>query len=113
MGVNPISGLKSDEFSVRWQGRLKVGKTEDYTFHIEADDGVKLWVDHDLLIDEWKPGVRDLSSKAVRSSIFRGGGAKTFSSANNSTDADPNNNIAVSPTARHRTASHRSVAAIR
>lgn len=26
----------------------------DYTFYIESDDGMRLWVDEVLLIDEWQ-----------------------------------------------------------
>jgi len=62
---SPMSGLKPDQFSVRWQGRLKAGKTEPYTFHVEADDGVRVWLDHDLIIDAWERGVWSQSSKPV------------------------------------------------
>ena len=27
--------------------------SEDYTFTLVADDSVRLWVDHDLIIDQW------------------------------------------------------------
>jgi hypothetical protein len=52
---NPAKGIKADNFSVRWTRRLDFeGKT--YRFNVRVDDGVRLWVDGQLLIDQWKDG---------------------------------------------------------
>src|SRR5690606_18367438 len=43
-------------FSVRWQGKLKPihdSGVQTYTFIIKADDGARLWVDNQLVIDLW------------------------------------------------------------
>jgi hypothetical protein len=47
------SGIGPDHFSVRWTGwqTLQAGT---YTFTARADDGVRLWVDNELLIDQWR-----------------------------------------------------------
>lgn len=42
------------QFSVRWQGVFEVAKTETYTFAIAGDDGYRVYVDGELLIDAWK-----------------------------------------------------------
>ena len=41
-------------FSVRWSGRVVPRYDESYRFIADADDGVRLWVDGQLLIDHWK-----------------------------------------------------------
>ncbi|MEM8874508.1 MAG: PA14 domain-containing protein [Planctomycetota bacterium] len=48
----PEARLNEDNFSVRWTGTVKPLYTETYTFHAEADDGVRLWVDGQLLINQ-------------------------------------------------------------
>jgi len=49
------SGLNKDYFSIRWTGdwAFEVG---EYTFFAYADDGVRLWLDGQLLIDAWAAG---------------------------------------------------------
>jgi hypothetical protein len=50
----PGSGVNSDNFSARWSGQFAfpAGNT---TFSVRADDGVRLWVDGEMIIDQWKP----------------------------------------------------------
>ena len=50
------SGLPTDYFSIRWTGDWELEHGE-YTFFVYADDGVRLWLDGDLLIDAWGPGM--------------------------------------------------------
>jgi len=50
---SPLNGIPNDNFSVRWRGRIKPQFTETYTFATESDDGVRLWVNGQLLIDKW------------------------------------------------------------
>jgi hypothetical protein len=42
-----------DTFSARWTGTLRPPSTESYTFTLAADDGGRLWLDGELLIDAW------------------------------------------------------------
>jgi alpha-D-xyloside xylohydrolase len=49
----PLPGVPSDEFSVRWSGRLRAPETGEYELATVADDGVRLWLDGKLLIDDW------------------------------------------------------------
>ena len=49
----PASALPADNFSVRWTRQAEFEATT-YRFHALADDGVRLWVDGVLLIDQWR-----------------------------------------------------------
>ena len=42
-----------DQFSVRWTGQVKPAFSEQYTFFTNSDDGVRLWVNNQLIIDNW------------------------------------------------------------
>jgi uncharacterized repeat protein (TIGR03806 family) len=48
---NPL--VPVDNFSARWTGYVVTQYSETYTFFTSSDDGVRLWVDDILLIDEW------------------------------------------------------------
>ena len=50
----PMSSMPADRFSVRWTGRLHAPETGDYDVGTIADDGVRLWVDGKLLVDDWR-----------------------------------------------------------
>jgi hypothetical protein len=49
----PDDTVGADQFSVRWTGQLEVAFTETYTFYARTDDGVRLWVEGQLLVDKW------------------------------------------------------------
>jgi glucose/arabinose dehydrogenase len=49
----PADGMGSDSFSVRWTGQIEPRFSQNYTFTTRSDDGVRLWVDNQLIIDEW------------------------------------------------------------
>ncbi|HEY0713877.1 MAG TPA: PA14 domain-containing protein, partial [Polyangia bacterium] len=50
----PAPGLPADGFSVRWTGSVKARFNEIHTFHMVSDDGVRLWVDGQLIIDDFR-----------------------------------------------------------
>ena len=50
-GPDPAVGREN--YSVRWQGTLRPPESGAYRFHLTHDDGARLWVDGELLIDEW------------------------------------------------------------
>lgn len=50
----PDSQIGADTFSVRWTGKIVPRYSENYTFYTYADDGVRLWINNVLLIDNWK-----------------------------------------------------------
>ncbi len=50
---SPDPSIQSDTFSVRWTGQVEPVITETYAFRATTDDGVRLWVDGQLIIDRW------------------------------------------------------------
>ena len=49
---SPGSGVFTDLFSVRWTSNLQLTSGQ-YRFTVTADDGVRLWVNNQLVIDQW------------------------------------------------------------
>jgi hypothetical protein len=52
-GDSPIAGIGNDNFSVRWTSQLSAPATAPYTICAVGDDGVRLWVNGELLINDW------------------------------------------------------------
>lgn len=50
---SPDPSIDPNTFSVRWTGLLQPGYSQTYTFYTNTDDGVRLWIDANLLIDKW------------------------------------------------------------
>jgi alpha-D-xyloside xylohydrolase len=51
---DPVPGLPSQHFSVRWEGFIQPNETGVHRFIVRADDGMRLWVDGRLVIDDWR-----------------------------------------------------------
>jgi hypothetical protein len=49
----PASGVQTDNFSVRWSGQIQAPVSGSFTFTTTSDDGVRLWVNGQLIIDNW------------------------------------------------------------
>ncbi|MCB0141858.1 MAG: cupredoxin domain-containing protein [Caldilineaceae bacterium] len=49
----PMAGMPADEFSVRWRGQVEATEAGQYTFTTITDDGVRLWICGQQLIDDW------------------------------------------------------------
>ncbi len=49
----PDSNIPRDNFSARWTGNIKPAQSTHYTFHSLSDDGVRVWVNNQLIIDNW------------------------------------------------------------
>jgi hypothetical protein len=52
-GAAPDAALGADSFSVRWTGSITPPVSTDYIFATNTDDGVRLWVAGELIIDNW------------------------------------------------------------
>jgi len=59
-------GFPKDNFSVRWEGILKTEYSSEYTFYTVSDDGVRLYVDDRLIINQWKPQPATESSGKIK-----------------------------------------------
>ncbi|MFB0546445.1 MAG: PA14 domain-containing protein, partial [Anaerolineae bacterium] len=52
---SPGAGLGADNFSVRWSRDWRFAEGT-HRFYAQVDDGVRLWVDSQLIIDQWHDG---------------------------------------------------------
>jgi len=50
----PTPVVGTDIFSVRWTGSVQAKVTGTHTFYTLSDDGARLWVNGQLLVDKWK-----------------------------------------------------------
>ncbi|MDR0507504.1 MAG: T9SS type A sorting domain-containing protein [Dysgonamonadaceae bacterium] len=48
---SPTAGVNVDSFTVRWEGKIQPPFTGHYAFYVTAD-GVRLWVNNELIIDK-------------------------------------------------------------
>ncbi|QUL56305.1 hypothetical protein KDC22_07310 [Paenibacillus tritici] len=62
---SPDASIGADTFSVRWQGVIRPKSSGTYTFYANSDDGVRLWVDGQLLLDKWIPQASELTSLPI------------------------------------------------
>lgn len=69
---SPASGIGVDTFSARWTGFVLPPATNTYTFYVKSDDGVRLWVNDKLLVDNWV----NQSAKEKSATISLSGGQK-------------------------------------
>lgn len=53
LGVNYANSPDGNTFSARWEGQVEALCSETYTFYTNSDDGVRLWVNGTLIIDNW------------------------------------------------------------
>lgn len=49
----PVEGVGPNDFSVRWTGRLRVPKTGEYELATRTDDGARLWLDGEIIVESW------------------------------------------------------------
>ncbi|MGI4790219.1 MAG: PA14 domain-containing protein [Janthinobacterium lividum] len=52
--VIPVATGVSRIFSMRWTGEIQPEYSETYTFMTQEDDGLRLWVDGQPLVTDWK-----------------------------------------------------------
>jgi hypothetical protein len=52
-GMSP--NLSNGNYTVRWTGQVQPQLSDTYFFDVASDDGCRLWVNGQLLIDKWQP----------------------------------------------------------
>lgn len=50
---SPASTIGRDTFSVRWTGKILPIASESYTFYTQSDNGARLWVNGQRIINNW------------------------------------------------------------
>ena len=49
----PRKDMAVDNFSAKWNGKIRPRFSEEYTFSVTAKDGVKVWVNNEVVIDQY------------------------------------------------------------
>jgi hypothetical protein len=82
-GRPPSPDFNEGRFSVRWEGEVAGPLTGKVTFQPFVDDGVRLWIDGQLLVDQWRAGSSQVKSEypmekgklyPIRMEYYQGGG---------------------------------------
>jgi hypothetical protein len=90
--VNPATpgpGVPADFWSVRWTGNLTFGAAGNYVVQVTSDDGVRVWLDNQLVVNSWTNGgnvayvlapmtVAQGTTLPIRIEHYDGTGASTF-----------------------------------
>ena len=63
---SPDPSFPPDQFSVRWTGKIVPTETETYRFGASTDDGLRLYLDGKLLIENWFDRGATLDAVTVR-----------------------------------------------
>jgi hypothetical protein len=50
---SPDPSISSDFFTIRWSGLVRALDSDTYTFYTRTDDGARLWVNNQLLVNSW------------------------------------------------------------
>lgn len=50
---SPDPTIGADTFSVRWTGQVEPAYSQTYTFYTTSDDGIRLWINGQLVINNW------------------------------------------------------------
>jgi outer membrane protein OmpA-like peptidoglycan-associated protein len=62
----PANGIAPEDFSIRWTGKIVAPETGDYQIGFVVDDGVRMWLNDEKVIDAW-----DLHDKIFFSNTVR------------------------------------------
>lgn len=55
----PMKGINPEHFSIKWRGVLVAPTSGSYEFSVKVDDGIRLWVNEQPMINAW--GLNDAS----------------------------------------------------
>ncbi|TVQ06326.1 MAG: hypothetical protein EA359_01265 [Balneolaceae bacterium] len=63
---SPGHPIAEDHFTVEWTGYIKPDHTAEYLFSSMVDDGMRLFIDNQLVLDMWEPLEEGTDSEAMR-----------------------------------------------
>ena len=61
----PAPGFPRVDFSIRWTANLTVPKTGSYKLAFTGDDGFRVFVDNEQIIDKWSQGAETTRTKGI------------------------------------------------
>lgn len=73
--AEPAPGIPAVQFSSRWKGKIKAPVSGDYKLQITGDDGYRLYIDNELIIDKWQ---RQFMTTTEATHSFKAGEAKNI-----------------------------------
>ncbi|MBC7487050.1 MAG: T9SS type A sorting domain-containing protein [Cytophagaceae bacterium] len=50
---SPNTAVNADQFSARWIGQVQPMYSGEYTFYVNSDNGRRLWINNQLIVDKW------------------------------------------------------------
>jgi hypothetical protein len=50
---SPASGIRSDNFSARYEGKLTTTVAGEYIISVNSDDGTRIWANNQLIFNQW------------------------------------------------------------
>jgi alpha-L-fucosidase len=62
---SPGEPIREDDFTVTWTGYLEPCYSENYTLEAQADDGARVWIDGELVVDAWESAAEEGGASAV------------------------------------------------
>ena len=63
---SPHPLISHDAFAVTWIGEVEARYSETYTFYTVSDDGIRLWINNQLIIDDWNShGAKENSGSII------------------------------------------------
>ncbi|HMA94006.1 MAG TPA: glycoside hydrolase family 3 protein [Polyangiaceae bacterium] len=65
-GVSPANGVGHESYSIRWTGSVELPKAGKYDLMTNADDGIRVFVDNQLLLDDWKDHAPTTTLKTIQ-----------------------------------------------
>jgi hypothetical protein len=60
---NPI--VNPDQFTVRWKGQIQPKYSGEYTFYVTSNNGRRLWINNQLIIDGWIDDIGEYRGKII------------------------------------------------
>jgi PA14 domain len=71
---SPGANVPADNFSARWDALSNVSTAQNYDITATADDGIRVWVDNNLVIDQWA----EHSPTTYTATVYLGQGQHSF-----------------------------------
>jgi alpha-L-fucosidase len=63
---SPGHPIVEDHFTATWTGYIAADFSQEYSFSALVDDGMRLYIDEQLVLDMWEPNVESTESEAMR-----------------------------------------------